>query len=99
MVWSEAIIFHLLTRDFFASFTPKPVAEAQKASEMLIALTMDSREQVDAIVEAAGVAGGRADPRAPTDMGWLYNRAFEDPDGHIFEAVWVDMAAAAATGE
>ncbi len=55
MVWSEAIIFHLLTRDFFASFTPKPVAEAQKASEVLIALTMDSREEVDAIVEAAGV--------------------------------------------
>jgi predicted lactoylglutathione lyase len=54
---------------------------------------------VDAIVEAAGVAGGKADPRAPTDMGWLYNRAFEDPDGHIFEAVWVDMAAAAAATE
>ncbi|RWX36738.1 VOC family protein [Rhizobium leguminosarum] len=99
MVWSEVIIFHLLTRDFFASFTPKPVAEAQKTSEMLIALTMDSREEVDTIVEAAAAAGGKADPRAPTDMGWLYNRAFEDPDGHIFEAVWVDMAAATATGE
>ncbi|PDS39674.1 lactoylglutathione lyase [Rhizobium anhuiense] len=99
MVWSEAIIFHLLTRDFFASLTPKPVAEAEKASEMLIALTMDSREDVDAIVEAASTAGGKADPRAPTDMGWLYNRAFEDLDGHIFEAVWVDMAAASASGQ
>ncbi|MBY5820301.1 VOC family protein [Rhizobium leguminosarum] len=99
MVWSDAIFFHLLTRDFFATFTPKPVTEAQKASEMLIALTMDSREEVDAIVEAAAAAGGKADPRPPTDMGWLYNRAFEDPDGHIFEAVWVDMAAATASGE
>lgn len=54
---------------------------------------------MDAIVEAAATAGGKADPRAPTDMGWLYNRAFEDPDGHMFEAVWVDMAAVSTTGE
>jgi predicted lactoylglutathione lyase len=99
MVWSDAIIFHLLTRDFFATFTPKPVAEAQKTSEVLLALAQDSRETVDAIVEAAATAGGKADPRAPTDMGWLYNRAFEDPDGHMFEAVWVDMAAVSTTGE
>ena len=99
MAWSDAIIFHLLTRDFFATFTPKPVAEAQKTSEVLLALAQDSRQAVDAIVEAATAAGGKADPRAPTDMGWLYNRAFEDPDGHMFEAVWVDMAAVSASAE
>ena len=96
MVWSDAIFLHLLTRDFFATFTPKPVAEAEKSSEVLIALTMESRKEVDAIVEAAAGAGGKADPRPPTDMGWLYNRAFEDPDGHIFEALFADMAAAAS---
>ncbi|MGO8658911.1 VOC family protein, partial [Rhizobium ruizarguesonis] len=46
MVWSDAIIFHLLTRDFFTTFTPKPVAEAQKTSEVLLALAQDSRETV-----------------------------------------------------
>ena len=60
---------------------------------MLLALTRDSREEVDAITEAATAAGGKADVRAPVDMGWLYNRAFQDPDGHVFEAVWMDMNA------
>jgi predicted lactoylglutathione lyase len=61
---------------------------------MLLALTRDTREEVDAISEAAATAGGKADIREPMDMGWLYNRAFEDPDGHVFEAVWMDMKAA-----
>ncbi len=94
MVWSEAIVFHLLTRDYFATFTPKPVADALSTSEVLMALALGSRAEVDAMVAAAAAAGGRADPRPPTDLGWLYNRSFEDIDGHIFEAVWVDMAAA-----
>lgn len=93
MVWSETIVFHLMAPDYFATFTPKPVADAHASSEVLLALTFDSRREVDAIVEAAGTNGGKADPRPPTDMGWLYNRAFEDPDGHVFEAVWVDMTA------
>ena len=60
---------------------------------MLLAITLDCREAVDAISEAAAGAGGKSDIRAPMDMGWMYNRAFEDTDGHIFEAVWADMAA------
>jgi uncharacterized protein len=94
MVWSDSITFHLLTREYFATFTPKPVADAHGASEVLLALTFDSREAVDAAVDAAAAAGGRADPRPRVDMGWLYNRAFEDADGHIFEAVSMDMSAA-----
>jgi predicted lactoylglutathione lyase len=93
MVWSDAITFHLLTRDYFATFTPKQVADARRSSEVLLAITLDSREAVDAISEAAAVAGGKSDIRAPMDMGWMYNRAFEDTDGHTFEAVWADMAA------
>lgn len=93
MVWSDAITFHLLSRDYFSTFTPKKIADAHATSEVLLALTRDSREQVDAIVEAAAATGGKADIRAPMDMGWLYNRTFEDPDGHVFEAVSVDMAA------
>lgn len=48
---------------------------------------------MDAIADAASAAGGKAGVRGPMDMGWLYNRAIEDPDGHILEQVWVDVAA------
>lgn len=99
MVWSESISFHLLTREYFATFTPKSVADARQTSEVLIALTLDSREQVDTIAEAAAAAGGKADIRERTDMGWMYNRAFEDTDGHVFEAVWMDVAAFASAGD
>lgn len=93
MVWSEAITFHLLTRDYFATFTNKPVADAHAGAQMLLALTLESRAAVDTMVQAAASAGGKADPRPATDLGWLYNRAFEDADGHSFEAVFADMAA------
>jgi hypothetical protein len=96
MVWSTTITFQLLARDYFATFTPKSIADAQKTSEVLIALTCDSREEVDTITEAAAAAGGKADIRERMDMGWMYNRAFEDTDGHVFEAVWMDVEAAAA---
>ncbi len=93
MVWSDTITFHLLTRDYFATFTPKKIADAHATSEVLLALSRDSREEVDAIAEAAASAGGKAETRERMDLGWLYNRSFEDPDGHVFEAVSVDMAA------
>ncbi len=99
MVWSETITFQLLANDYFATFTPKKIADAHATSEVLLALTHDSREAVDAITEAAATAGGKSDTRERMDLGWLYNRAFEDPDGHVFEAVWMDMAAASAEVE
>jgi predicted lactoylglutathione lyase len=96
MVWSDTITFQLQVNDYFATFTPKPTANAHATSEVLLALSRDSRDEVDAIVKAAAASGGKADIRAPQDMGWLYTRAFEDPDGHIFEAISADMAAAPA---
>lgn len=93
MVWSDTITFHLMTDEYFATFTPKKVADAHATSEVLLALSRDSREDVDAIVAAAAATGGKADIREPQDMGWLYNRAFEDPDGHVFEAMSADMGA------
>jgi len=92
MAWSDIITFQLLTRDYFATFTPKPVADAQATSEMLICLARDSREEVDALTKTAATVGGKADIRDPLDMGFMYNRAFEDPDGHVFEVVWMDPA-------
>lgn len=99
MVWSDAITFQLMSNDYFATFTPKKVADAHATSEVLLALSRDSREDVDAIVTAAAATGGKADVREPQDMGWLYTRAFEDPDGHVFEAIWADMTAAPADME
>jgi len=95
MVWSDTIVFQLLTHEYFATFAPRPIANAGEAIGMLIALSRDSREEVDAITEAAAAAGGRADIRAPQDMGFMYVRTFEDPDGHVFEPAWMDMSAAA----
>jgi hypothetical protein len=94
MVWSDTITFQLLTREYFATFSPKPVADAQATCQVLLALTCDSRDDVDAVADAAGAAGGTADVRKAMDMGWMYNRAFADPDGHIFEVLAMDMNAA-----
>ncbi|MCF3641329.1 lactoylglutathione lyase [Rhizobium sp. TRM95111] len=94
MVWSDTITFQLLTRAYFSTFATRPVATAHDAVGMLIALSRDSREEVDAITETAGAAGGKADSRAPQDMGFLYIRSFEDPDSHVFKPAWMDMSAA-----
>ncbi|WP_417580820.1 VOC family protein [Pelagibacterium sp.] len=96
MVWSEAITFMLLKHEHFATFTSKPIADAHATAGALIALSCDSREAVDAITETAGKAGGKADIRAPQDLGFMYGRAFEDLDGNIFEPVWMNMDDAAS---
>ena len=93
MVWSDAISFMVLTHEFFGTFTSKRIADAQQTCQVLLALSRDSRDDVDAITQAAAAAGGKADVRPPQDMGFMYNRAFQDPDGHVFEPVWMDMAA------
>lgn len=93
MVWSDTITFQLLTRAYFATFSSKPVADAHQTCQVLFALTRDARGEVDTMARAAASAGGKADVREIMDLGWLYNRAFADPDGHVFEAVWMDAQA------
>ncbi|GAB1583591.1 VOC family protein [Phyllobacterium phragmitis] len=97
MVWSDTITFQLLTQDYFTTFATKPIANAHETVGMLIALSCDSRKDVDSITEAAAAAGGKADIREPQDMGFMYLRTFEDPDGHVFEPAWMDMEAASTT--
>ena len=97
MVWSDTITFMLLRHEFFSTFTPKTISDAHASSEVLLALSFDSREDVDRITEAAAASGGKADIRPAQDMGFMYGRAFEDPDGHIFEPVWMDMSAMPAS--
>lgn len=95
MVWSENIVFQLLTREYFKTFTSKPIGNAHEHCGALFALSQESREQVDRITAAAGAAGGRADVRAPQDHGFMYVRTFEDPDGNVFEPAWMNSNAAA----
>lgn len=93
MVISDTIFTMLLTHEKFAGFSPKPIADTDKTTEMLIALSRDDREAVDAIVKAALAAGGSTF-NEPQDHGFMYGHAFRDLDGHVWEVFWMDPAAA-----
>ncbi len=92
MVWSEAIHVMLLTHAKWRTFTDRPIPPAT-ASEVMLALSCESRDAVDAMNDAAAANGGTADINAPQDLGFMYNRNLADPDGHIWEAMWMDPAA------
>ena len=94
MNWSDTIHFMLLDHAFYATFTPKQIIDAKTTSGMLLALALDSRADVDAITAAAVAAGG-AELHDPEDLGFMYSRAFADPDGHGFGPFWMDPVAAA----
>ena len=96
MVLSDTIHVMLLTHDKFRQFTPKKIADAKTSSEVLICISADNRNAVDEIVGQAEVAGGRVDPGPKQDYGFMYGRSFEDPDGHMWEVMWMDVAAATA---
>ena len=96
MVFSDTIHAMLLTHDKFRQFTPKNIADAKTSSEVLICISADSRDAVDDVVGKAKTAGGAADPGPKQDYGFMYGRSFEDPDGHIWEVMWMDVAAASA---
>ena len=92
MVFSETIHAMLLTHDKYRMFTQRPIADAHKTSAVLIAMTVEDRSDVDSIVDRAAATGGVADPNPKQDHGFMYGRSYEDPDGHVWELVW--MAAA-----
>src|SRR5690349_8907993 len=96
MTWSDAIVFMILSREHFSQFTSKTIIDARSSVEALLCLSRDSRAEVDAIVEAARAAGGKADPCPRQDYGFMYGRSFEDLDGHVFEPMWMDVDAALA---
>ena len=93
MVISEDIFTMLLVEPFFQTFTKKPIADAKKSTEVLVCLSCDSRDEVDALVKKAIAAGGTA-PNAPQDHGFMYSHGFEDLDGHVWELAWMDPNAA-----
>lgn len=97
MVFSETIHAMLLTHEKFLQFTPKKIADATQTTEVLIAISADSREAVDEMVGKAKAAGGKADPGPKQDHGFMYGRSFEDPDGHIWEVMWMNVEEALAS--
>jgi uncharacterized protein len=92
MVWSEAINVMLLTHAKWRQFTSRPIPSAT-SSEVMLAISCDSRAAVDRMNEAAGAHGGTADINPKQDLGFMYNRNLADPDGHVWEAMWMDPAA------
>ena len=97
MVWSETINVMLLTHDKWRTFTARPIPPAS-SSEVMLAISCASRDEVDAMNKAASENGGTADINPPQDLGFMYKRNFADPDGHVWEAMWMDMSAM-PTGE
>jgi predicted lactoylglutathione lyase len=83
----------LLTHEKWATFTSKKIPDAHTTAQVLICVSADSREAVDGQVDKAVKAGGKADPTPTQDFGFMYGRSFEDPDGHIWEVMWMDPTA------
>ncbi len=92
IVISDTIIAMIMTKQRYADFTKKEIADSTKTSEVLLCLSAESREKVDELVGRAIAAGGSATGETQ-DHGFMYGRAFDDPDGHTWEIVWMDPAA------
>ena len=99
VMFSDAIGVMLLTHDRYRDFTKRQIGDARRDSQALLALTVDNRDAVDATLTRAVAAGGSADPNPAQDLGFMYNRHIEDPDGYVWEIVWMDAAALGGTPE
>ena len=95
MVWSEAIYVMLLTHAKWGTFTTRPIPDSG-SSEVMLALSCDSMDEVSRLADTAGTGGGIADVNPAQDHGFMMSRAFTDLDGHIWEAFWMDPAMAEA---
>jgi predicted lactoylglutathione lyase len=92
MVVSEQAYVMLLAQARFADFTAKPIADPRSSTEAILCVSAESREGVDAFADAALDAGG-SHANEPMDHGFMYGRSFQDPDGHIWEVMWMSQEA------
>ena len=92
MIVADDIFVMLLTEEKFKTFTPKPICDATKSTEVLLCLSSESRDKVDEIVRNAVAAGGTT-YNEPQDYGFMYTHGFQDPDGHIWEIVFMEPSA------
>ncbi|ROQ69060.1 hypothetical protein EDD93_3550 [Streptomyces sp. 840.1] len=97
LVISDTIFAMLISEPRFKEFTKKEIADSSKTTEVLLALSAESREKVDELADAALAAGG-SPANEPQDLGFMYGRSFQDPDHHIWEVVWMDPSAVEAQG-
>jgi predicted lactoylglutathione lyase len=88
LVWEENIFLMVLKREFMATFTDKQLADPAITAQVQIAFTRDSREEVDMVAEAGLIAGG-SEPGPAQDLGFMYTRDLEDPDGNIVAFLWM----------
>src|SRR5579863_2050347 len=93
LMLSEAIGVMLLTHDRYGDFSRRPIGDARRDSQALFAISVDDRDAVNATIERAAAAGGRADPNPVQDHGFMFGRSVEDPDGNVWEVFWMDLAA------
>ena len=96
LILGENIFVMLLVEEFFKSFIKKDIADASKFTEVINAFSVESREKVNELATKA-LAAGATEYSEPQDHGWMYSRAFQDLDGHLWEAVFTDMSAFPAT--
>ena len=89
IVMSDTMYVMLLVEEYFASFAHKPIPDATAQSEVIVALAVESRAVADELVQRAVAAGG-VETRDPEDLGFMYGRAFQDLDGHLWEAFYMD---------
>ena len=89
MIVGEDIFVMLLVEKFFKSFTKKEICDTSKSTESILALSVESREKVDQMIDKAVDAGG-SEPREKQDHGWMYGRSFEDIDGHLWEVFFME---------
>jgi len=92
MLVGEDAYFMLLTRDRFTGFSQRPLGDVRQQTNAMFALSVNSREAVDAMVQQAVAAGG-SHAVAAQDHGFMYGRSFYDLDGHHWELFWMDPAA------
>ncbi|MEV0920013.1 VOC family protein [Streptomyces sp. NPDC049967] len=97
LVISDTIFAMLLEEPRFKDFTKKEIADSAKTTEVILALSAESREKVDELADAALASGG-SPANEPQDLGFMYGRSFQDPDHHIWEVVWMDPSAVEGQG-
>lgn len=97
MILSDEAFVMLLTKPKFREFTTREIADTATSSEVILALSAESRDDVDALAEKALASGG-SPANDPIDFGFMYGRSFNDPDGHLWEIFWMDVSAVEAQG-
>ncbi|QZP09560.1 VOC family protein [Caenibius sp. WL] len=98
MQWSDTIVVMLLTHEKWKSFTTRPIPSAD-ASEVMLCINCENRAEVNRLTETAAAHGGIADVNPSQDHGFMMSRAFADPDGHVWEPMWMDPAVAEGEAE